>query len=73
MLPAVAVAANEPRTDLRSLSALSDVGRAREDARLARLRQALDVLKGDAPDRAEQVQRLFSLDYDPAWKRPQPR
>ena len=28
MLPAVAVAANEPRTDLRSLSALSDVGRA---------------------------------------------
>src|SRR5258705_11288686 len=28
MLPAVAVAANEPRTDLRSLSALADVGRA---------------------------------------------
>ena len=31
------------------------------------------VLLGDEPGKAEQVQKLFSLDYDPGWKVPQPR
>lgn len=43
------------------------------DPRLDRIRAALDVLRGDDPDRAAQVQRIFSLDYDAAWPRPQPR
>jgi hypothetical protein len=43
------------------------------DPRLARIREALAVLLADGPAKAEQVQKLFSLDYDPAWPRPKPR
>jgi len=43
------------------------------DPRLARIEQALKVLASEAPDRAEQIQKIFSQEYDPAWKRPQPR
>src|SRR3954469_10671906 len=49
------------------------------DSRLAQLRQALEALLEPGPGRAETVQRIFSLDYDPAWRqqfelgRPQPR
>jgi hypothetical protein len=42
------------------------------DPRMARLRQAVEALLA-GPGRAEQIQKLFSLDYDPGWKRPQPR
>jgi hypothetical protein len=38
------------------------------DPRLEKIRQALDVLKGQAPGRAERVQRIFSLEYDPSWR-----
>ena len=40
------------------------------DPRLGKIREALDVLKGQAPGRAERLQRIFSLEYDPHWKRP---
>lgn len=46
---------------------------AASDPRMARIRQALAVLAGTDPGKAEQIQRVFSLDYDPAWTRPQPR
>ena len=45
-------------------------GRAHEapDRRLAQLRQAIEALLEPGPGRAETVQRLFSLDYDPKWR-----
>ncbi len=44
-----------------------------DDPRLARVRQALEVLLDRSPARAERVQQVFSLDYDPTWERPAPR
>jgi hypothetical protein len=43
------------------------------DARLARIRAALEMLMDDASGRAERIQQIFSLDYDPKWVRPTPR
>ena len=48
-------------------------GSVNDDPRVARIREALDVLRGDAGggtkgDRAEQVQLIFSLPYDDAWQ-----
>jgi hypothetical protein len=40
------------------------------DPRLEQVRQALAVLQGAEAGRAERVQQLFSLPYDPAWRRP---
>jgi hypothetical protein len=44
-----------------------------KDARLAKILRALEVLHDEGEGRAEQIQQIFSLDYDPAWQRPQPR
>jgi hypothetical protein len=38
------------------------------DRRLAQLRQALEALLEPGPGRAETVQHIFSLHYDPAWR-----
>ena len=38
------------------------------DARLGRLRQALEALITPGPGRAETIQRIFSLEYDPSWR-----
>ncbi len=38
------------------------------DARLSQLRQALEALVEPGPGRAETIQRIFSLHYDPAWR-----
>lgn len=47
------------------------------DRRLAQLRQAIESLLEPGPGRAETVQHLFSLEYDPHWQRtldvPRPR
>ena len=43
------------------------------DPRAMKLRQAVEVLLGDAPNKAELLQQLFSLPYDPQWPRSQPR
>lgn len=43
------------------------------DPRLDRVREALEVLLDRSPARAERIQRIFSLDYDPAWEKPKPR
>jgi hypothetical protein len=38
------------------------------DARLGQLRQALEALVEPGPGRAETIQRIFSLEFDPAWR-----
>jgi len=43
------------------------------DPRLDLIRQGLAVLSGSTANRAEQIQMLFSLAYDSAWKRPEPK
>jgi hypothetical protein len=48
----------------------SEVG---PDPRLAKVRQALEVLHDQSGGRAERIQQIFSLEYDPTWERPQPR
>lgn len=70
----------EARSKLLDLAAILDrVGRGTDaaaagaDPRMARIREALDVLRSADAGRAEQIQQIFSLDYDPAWVRPQPR
>ncbi len=50
-----------------------DAAKAEADPRMARIREALEVLKDQSGGRAERIQQIFSLDYDPKWKRPQPR
>ena len=69
----------EARSKILDLAAILDrIGRGDgangvEDARLAKIRQALEVLHDENANRAELVQRIFSLEYDPNWERPQPR
>ncbi len=70
----------EARSKLLDLAAILDrIGRgpgaagADVDPRVGRIRQALEVLHDQSGGRAERIQQIFSLDYDPAWKRPQPR
>ena len=70
----------EARCRLLDLAAILDrIGRGDgasgvdPDPRLERIRQALDVLSDKSGGRAERIQKIFSLDYDPNWKKPQPR
>jgi hypothetical protein len=50
-----------------------DSGSVAGDARSAKIQKALEILMSDAPNKAELIQKLFSLEYDPSWKRPAPR
>jgi hypothetical protein len=45
----------------------------KDEPRLDRIRRALEVLADDDGGRAERIQQVFSLEYDPGWKRPLPR
>jgi hypothetical protein len=70
----------EARCKLLDLAAILDrIGRgqnpaqAEQDARVQRIRQALDVLHDSNGSRAERIQQFFSLPYDTAWEKPQPR
>ncbi len=70
----------EARSKLLDLAAILDrIGRGMDaaavanDPRLAKVRQALEVLHDPSGGRAERIQQIFSLDYDPTWQRPQPR
>jgi hypothetical protein len=38
------------------------------DPRLGQLRQALEALTEPGPGRAETIQRIFSLEFDPHWR-----
>jgi hypothetical protein len=71
---------HEARSKLLDVAAILDRisrgpngGGVAKDARLAKIRQALAVLHDEETGRAERIQQIFSLDYDPAWERPQPR
>jgi hypothetical protein len=44
-------------------------GDSRSDERRQRLEQAIRLLLDEAPTRAEQVQRLFSREYEEAWRK----
>ena len=70
----------DARCRLLDLAAILDrIGRGDEtdgigaDPRLNRIRQALEILRDSEGGRAERIQKIFSLDYDPDWKKPQPR
>ncbi|RIK73432.1 MAG: hypothetical protein DCC68_24920 [Planctomycetota bacterium] len=43
-------------------------GNVASDPRSRKLRQALDILAANEPNRAEQLQLLFSLPYEPQWR-----
>lgn len=67
----------EARSTILDLAAILDrIGRGKDsatltaDARLEKIRRALEVLHYQSGGRAERIQQIFSLDYDPAWKRP---
>jgi hypothetical protein len=51
----------------------AEAGSVANDQRLERIRQALEVLLDQSGGRAERVQQIFSLEYDPAWERPTPK
>lgn len=70
----------EARSKLLDLAAILDRinrgsggGEVDNDPRLDRIRKALEVLHDQSGGRAERVQQIFSLDYDPAWDKPKPR
>ena len=43
-------------------------GSAAGDPRMEQIGRSLTVLAGSQPDRVAQIQRIFSLAYDPQWK-----
>ncbi len=43
------------------------------DPRLERIQQGIEILKDSATNRAEKIQKIFSLEYDPTWPKPEPR
>ena len=70
----------EARSKLLDLAAILDRLDRGEDAtaiaadpRVAKIRKALLTLLEQGTGRAERVQQLFSLDYDPDWPRPKLR
>lgn len=70
----------DARCKLLELAGILDrIGRGQDaavvekDPRIEKIRRALEVLHDRSGGRAERVQKIFSADYDPAWKRPQPR
>ena len=69
----------EARSKLLDLAAFLDrINRGREasavsnDPRLDKIRRALEVLHDQSGGRAERIQQIFSLEYDPQWEKPVP-
>jgi hypothetical protein len=46
----------------------NDSGAVVSDPRMEKIRRALEVLLSGNGGRAELIQQIFSLDYDPNWK-----
>jgi hypothetical protein len=70
----------EARSKLLDLAAILDrINRGsggpgvESDPRLEKIREALEVMHDESGGRAERIQQVFSLEYDPNWERPQPR
>lgn len=57
---------------LEIAAAFDRLGRAegdfRNDSRVHALRESLNVVREDQPDRAERVQMIFSRPYEPKWR-----
>jgi len=51
-----------------SLDRLDRAGGSPGDPRLDGIRQALAILRADKPDRAEQIQLVFSRPYHAGWR-----
>ncbi len=51
----------------------ADAATLAEDPRMQRLREGMQALLNLPGGRAEEIQRIFSLPYDPAWSIPQPQ
>ena len=63
----------ETRAKLLELAAALDrldraEGSVSNDARIQDIHQALSVLSGDQPARAERIQLIFSLPYEENWR-----
>ena len=70
----------EARCKILEVAAILDrIGRGAQvaplgaDPRVNRIHQALEVLHDQSGGRAERIQQIFSLAYDPAWEKPKPR
>jgi hypothetical protein len=70
----------ETRSKLLDLAAMLDridrgagATEVENDPRLAKVRLALELLHDGERSRAERIQKVFSLDYDSKWEKPQPR
>jgi hypothetical protein len=50
-----------------------DAGSTDNDPRLEKIRKALEVLHDRSGGRAERIQKIFSLDYDSGWEKPEPK
>jgi hypothetical protein len=59
--------------DLAAMLDRIDRGGGMKDPRLERIHQAIGVLTESGIDRAARIQEVFSLAYDPQWKRPAPQ
>jgi hypothetical protein len=44
-----------------------------DDSRLKHIHEAIAALETNGPGRAAAIQKIFSLEYDAAWPKPQPR
>ncbi len=71
---------HEARSKLLDVAAILDridrgegAPQAQQDPRMKKIAEALTILQKKGGSRAEQIQLLFSLAYDPAWEKPQPR
>lgn len=70
----------EARCKLLDVAAILDrIGRGdgaagvQADPRVTNIRKAIETLLSKPDSRAEELQHIFSLAYDPNWKRPEPR
>jgi hypothetical protein len=59
--------------DLAAILDRIDRGGSVDDPRLELFAQALQVLQEKGPGRAEKIQNIFSLQYEPTWEKPKPR
>jgi hypothetical protein len=59
----------EVAASLDRIDRAEPAGNGRTDPRVEKIQQALRSLLQDAPGRAEQIQRIFSREYDPNWRK----
>ena len=50
-----------------------DLDAIKGDPKWTRIQKGIAILANDQPAKAQSVQELFSLQYDPEWKKPSPR